>query len=161
MRTKKKRVRSSRSPKKEKASFGKRVPEDLPALSLAYQLTKKASRLGFDWPDFKGVLKKLDEELKEFREALTLQNRRRIREELGDLLFVLVNVARFLRINPEAALRGTLKKFKTRFNYVETSLRKKGKTFRQSSLTEMDRLWEEAKRRSEVPRSRAAGHLIL
>jgi tetrapyrrole methylase family protein/MazG family protein len=119
------------------------------SLSLAYQLTRKASRLGFDWPDLNGVLKKLDEEMKEFREALFLQNRKRIREELGDLLFVLVNISRFLRINPEEALSKTMKKFMFRFHYIETSLHKKGKSLHQSNLIEMDQLWEEAKKRKK------------
>jgi tetrapyrrole methylase family protein/MazG family protein len=116
------------------------------SLSLAYQSTRKASRLGFDWPDIEGVLKKMDEEIEEFREALSLQNRRRIREELGDLFFVLVNISRFLRIDPEEALRKTVEKFMRRFHYIETSLHKKGKSFHQSNLIEMDQLWEEAKK---------------
>jgi tetrapyrrole methylase family protein/MazG family protein len=117
------------------------------SLSMAYQLTREASQLGFDWPDLKGVLKKMEEEMKEFREALSLQNRRRIREELGDLLFVLVNISRFLRIDPEEALKKTVDKFIRRFHYIETSLHKKGKSFHQSNLIEMDQLWEEAKKR--------------
>jgi uncharacterized protein YabN with tetrapyrrole methylase and pyrophosphatase domain len=117
------------------------------SLSLAYQLTRRAARLGFDWPDLDGVLKKFDEEMEEFREALSRQNRGSIREELGDLFFVLVNISRFLRINPEEALKKTVKKFIHRFHYVETSLHKKGKTFHQTNLVEMDRLWEEAKKK--------------
>jgi len=117
------------------------------SLSLAAQLTRDVSRLGFDWPDLDGVLKKLDEEMKEFRETLSLQSRSKIREELGDLLFVLVNISRFLRIDPEEALRKTVKKFMLRFHYIETSLRKKGKSFHQSNLIEMDQLWEEAKKK--------------
>jgi tetrapyrrole methylase family protein/MazG family protein len=119
------------------------------SLSLASQLTREVSRLGFDWPDLDGVLKKLDEEMKEFREALSLQSRSKIREELGDLLFVLVNISRFLRIDPEEALRKTVKKFMLRFHYIETSLRKKGKSFHQSNLIEMDQLWEEAKKKKK------------
>ncbi len=117
------------------------------SLSLAYQLTKQASRVGFDWPDIRGVLNKLDEELEEFRKALSLKDKKRIREELGDLLFVMANIARFLRIDPERALRRTVKKFISRFHYIETTLRKQGKSFRQSNLFEMDQLWEEAKRK--------------
>jgi uncharacterized protein YabN with tetrapyrrole methylase and pyrophosphatase domain len=119
------------------------------SLSLAYQLTRKVSRLGFDWPDLNGVLKKMDEEMKEFREALSLHNRRRIREELGDLLFVLVNISRVLRMDPEDALKKTVEKFIRRFHYIERSLHKKGKSFRQSNLIEMDQLWEEAKKRKK------------
>jgi tetrapyrrole methylase family protein/MazG family protein len=117
------------------------------SLSLAYRLTRKVSKLGFDWPDLKGVLKKMDEEVMELREALSLQNRSRIQEELGDLLFVLVNLSRFLQIDPERALKKTVKKFILRFHYIETSLQKRGKSFRQSNLVEMDRLWDEAKKR--------------
>jgi tetrapyrrole methylase family protein/MazG family protein len=117
------------------------------ALLQAYELTKKASRLGFDWPDVAGVLAKMDEETKELKEAISLQDRKRIEDELGDLLFVLVNVARFLRINPEEALLKTMDKFNTRFGYVEESLWKIGKSFQQSNLAEMDRLWEEAKKK--------------
>ena len=154
--------------KNEKASIFEGIPEDLPSLSYAYRLTQKAARLGFDWPDLAEVLKKMDEELGEFREALfqpprlrgsaarsrssrvaspLLRNRRRIAEELGDLLFVLVNVARFLRIDPEAALKETIRKFGSRFHYIETSLRRAGKSVQESNLVEMDRLWDEAKRR--------------
>jgi uncharacterized protein YabN with tetrapyrrole methylase and pyrophosphatase domain len=143
---KKRRVRRSQPPEKEKKGISEMGQEGLPALSRAYQLTNEASRLGFDWPDLKGVLKKLDEELKEFREALALRNRKRIREEIGDLLFVLVNISRFLRIHPEEALRKTVDKFIRRFGYIETSLRKRGKPFHQSNLVELDRLWEEAKK---------------
>jgi uncharacterized protein YabN with tetrapyrrole methylase and pyrophosphatase domain len=179
--------------KNEKASIFEGIPGDLPSLSFAYRLTQKAARLGFDWPDLAEVLKKMDEELGEFREALAqpprlradvarslssraatpvrpphplggvaksrslrvatppLRNRRRIAEELGDLLFVLVNLARFLRIDPEAALKGTIRKFHSRFHFIETSLLQKGKSVRQSNLAEMDRLWEEAKRRRKTP----------
>ena len=126
---------------------GSRRAKALSSLSLAFQLTRKVSRLGFDWPDLKGVLKKLDEEMKELREALSLQNRSRIHEELGDVFFVLVNLSRFLRIDPEEALRKTVKKFMLRFRYIETSLHERGKSILQSNLTEMDQLWEEAKKK--------------
>jgi len=123
------------------------VSKDSPSLSQAYQLTQRASKVGFDWPSREGVLSKLDEEMREFREALSLQNRRRIREEIGDLLFVMANVSRFLQINPEEALKKTLDKFVSRFHYIETSLYSEGKTFLQSNLIEMDRLWEESKKK--------------
>lgn len=131
--------------KKEWGSILEGVPKDSPSLSQAYQLTQRASRVGFDWPNIEGVLNKLDEEMGEFREALSLQDRRRIREEIGDLLFVMANVSRFLEINPEEALKKTLEKFVSRFHYIETSLQREGKSFPQSNLIEMDRLWEESK----------------
>jgi tetrapyrrole methylase family protein/MazG family protein len=132
---------------KEWRSILERVPKGSSSLSRAYQLTQRASRVGFDWPTMEGVLNKLDEEMREFKEALSLQNRRRIFEEIGDLLFVMANVSRFLKINPEEALKKTLEKFVSRFHYIEISLHQKGKSFRQSNLMEMDRLWEEAKRK--------------
>ena len=138
-----------RDPKRKWRSILEGVPKDSPSLSQAYQLAQRASRVGFDWPTIEGVLKKLDEELEELREALFLQNRERIREEMGDLLFVLANVSRFLQINPEEALKKTLEKFISRFHYMERSLRQKGKSLQQSDLIEMDRLWEESKKREQ------------
>lgn len=87
--------------------------------------------------------------MKELREALSLQDKRRIREEIGDLLFVMANVSRFLRVHPEEALKKSLEKFVSRFHYIETCLRRKGKSFSQSNLAEMDRLWEESKRKGK------------
>jgi tetrapyrrole methylase family protein/MazG family protein len=87
----------------------------------------------------------MDEEIKELQEALSSGDRRKIREEIGDLLFVLVNLSRFLRIDPEDALRRTIEKFISRFHYIERSLSKRGKSIGQSNLSEMDCLWEEAK----------------
>jgi len=143
------------SRRKERTLTFNRIPRDIPSLSYAYRLTREASRFGFDWPDLSGVLNKLEEELREFREALSLRNRRHMAEELGDLLFVLVNVARVLEIDPEKALKGTIKKFSARFRFVEISLRQAGKSLHQSDLAEMDRLWDEAKRRKKPGRKRA------
>ncbi|MBM4307297.1 MAG: hypothetical protein FJ123_11245 [Deltaproteobacteria bacterium] len=123
------------------------IPEDLSSLLRANLITQRVSRAGFDWPNRTGVLTKMDEEIKELREALFSEDRRKIREEIGDLLFVLVNLARFLKVDPEDALRRTIEKFISRFGYIETSLMKRGKTIYQSNLMEMDHLWEEAKRK--------------
>jgi tetrapyrrole methylase family protein/MazG family protein len=136
-----------RDAKKEWRSVLEGPSRDSSSLSQAYQLTQKASRVGFDWPNIEGVLNKLEEELGEFKEALSLQNKRRIREEIGDLLFVMANVSRFLHIHPEKALKKALAKFVVRFHYIETSLHREGKSFSQSTLIEMDRLWEESKRK--------------
>ena len=148
MKEKKKRVRTSLPDQKNGASILEGVSEDLSSLSLAYRLTERASGVGFDWPDVKEILSKLDEEIKEFRQALSLQKRNRIGEEIGDLLFVIVNIARFLKIDPEAALRRTIEKFTSRFHYIERSLQEKGKTLHESNLLEMDRLWGEAKKKN-------------
>jgi tetrapyrrole methylase family protein/MazG family protein len=136
-----------RNPEKVWRSILEGVRKDSSSLSQAYQLTRIASRAGFDWPNLEGVLEKLDEEMKEFREALALQDRKKICEEIGDLLFVLANVSRFLHLHPEEALRKTLNKFVSRFHYIEASLHQKGKSLRQSDLVEMDRLWEESKKK--------------
>ncbi|MBS3907717.1 MAG: hypothetical protein KGZ49_11850 [Syntrophaceae bacterium] len=128
------------------------IPENLPSLSRAERITRKVSSAGFDWPDLEGVLTKMDEEMKELGKALSSGDRRKIREEIGDLLFVLVNLARFLRIDPEDALRRTIEKFICRFHYIEASLHQKGRSVYQSNLSETDRLWEEAKGKSPNPK---------
>jgi len=123
------------------------IPEDIPSLLRANLITQRVSRAGFDWPDLKGVLSKMEEEIQEVQQALLSGDKKKIREEIGDLLFVLTNLARFLKIDPEDALRRTIEKFISRFMYIEVSLLKKGKTIHQSNLIEMDSLWEEAKQK--------------
>ena len=135
-----------KGPEKVGRSILEGVRKDSSSLSRAYQLTRIASRAGFDWPNIEGVLKKLDEEIREFREALALQDRKKIFEEIGDLFFVLANVSRFLHLHPEEALKKTLDKFVSRFHYMEASLHQEGKSLRQSDLVELDRLWEESKK---------------
>lgn len=136
--------------KKRWTSILEEVSNHSSLLSQAYRLTQKASQVGFDWPNIEGVLKKMEEEMKELKEALLFRKKKRVCEEIGDLLFVIINVSRFLQIDPEEALKKTLDKFISRFHYIETSLRKEGKSFRQSNLIEMDQLWEESKRRSVI-----------
>jgi ATP diphosphatase len=125
------------------------IPLALPALTRALKLQAKAARVGFDWPSLVPVFDKLEEELRELEEAVTAGNGEpdtdKIGEELGDVLFVLANVARHLKIDPEAALRATNQKFIRRFHRIEERLAADGRTPGQSSLTEMDRLWDEAK----------------
>lgn len=139
--------------KKAKAAEGKTQPASLlgevsprqPALRQAQKLGEAAARMGFDWPNLSGVLDKFEEELQEFREALTEADPGHQEEELGDLLFCLVNVARFLRIDSEGALRRTIHKFIKRFHLVERALVKQGKTPESATLAEMDAIWEEVK----------------
>jgi MazG family protein len=121
-----------------------------PALTQAQKLGEAAARIGFDWPDLAGVLDKFEEELHEFREALTEADPCHQEEELGDLLFCLVNVARFLRIDSEGALRRTIHKFIKRFHMVERALLKQGKTPETASLEEMDIIWEEVKKQQRA-----------
>ncbi|GFN33776.1 nucleoside triphosphate pyrophosphohydrolase [Paenibacillus xylaniclasticus] len=121
------------------------IPRDLPALMKAYKLQKKAAKVGFDWDDLDPVLAKIQEELSELREAAASGSADEKIGELGDLLFAVVNVARFIDADPEEALARTNAKFKRRFSYIEERLRIEGKTFDQTDLIEMDRFWEEAK----------------
>jgi tetrapyrrole methylase family protein/MazG family protein len=121
------------------------VPSAMPSLARALKLSKKASRVGFDWESVDGAFEKVDEEMAEFREAFALLDRSKMEEELGDLLFSLVNVARFLEVNPEEALRKTIDKFIRRFTHVEEGIAAQGKRLADVSLAEMDALWNEAK----------------
>jgi len=126
------------------------VPRAMPALLGAYRMTQKAAGIGFDWPDLNGVWDKIDEEFGELRAEVARRpdkaNRAAIQEELGDLLFALVNLGRKLDIDPEAALAGTNLKFRRRFGAVEKGLREKGIEAGKASLDEMDALWERAKK---------------
>ena len=120
-----------------------------PAVMEAFQLTTKASRVGFDWPGPEAVLDKLDEEASELKQAVADRSpdRRAVGEEVGDLLFVVVNVARVLGVDPESALKAASRKFRRRFRHVEDRLRERGRTPAESTLDEMDALWYEAKSR--------------
>jgi len=122
------------------------VSKQLPALLHAQQLQARAARVGFDWPALEPVLKKVREEIREFERARKGRSRSRMEDELGDVLFALVNLARFLKINAEDALRRTSQRFIQRFQYIEQTASKKGRTVKDLSLSEMDRFWEEAKR---------------
>lgn len=121
------------------------VPCHLPALMRAYRLTRRAARVGFDWEDSEAVWVKLQEELQEFHAALKENNSQRVHDEFGDILFTLVNCARFLGVEPEGALRGATDRFADRFRYIEECLDAQGKSVADTSLVEMDRLWEESK----------------
>jgi MazG family protein len=121
------------------------VPAGLPALVRAERLTEKAGAVGFDWPDAKSVLAKVREELGELEEAMAEGSRESVENELGDLLFALANLGRWLKVHPEEALRGALRRFESRFHHIEARLREKGRSPRSSSLAEMDSLWNEAK----------------
>lgn len=130
----------------ERASALSGVPPHLPALLRAQKISEKASRVGFDWDHLDPVFAKVIEELKELEETLFSGDQERIEAELGDLLFAIVNLGRFLSINPEDALRKTIARFVKRFSYVEHSLHKQGKSLQDTSLEQMDALWEEAKK---------------
>jgi tetrapyrrole methylase family protein/MazG family protein len=122
------------------------VPKAMPALARAQSITQRASHLGFDWPKIEPVWEKIEEEIKELKNATSSGDKTRTGEELGDLLFSVVNLARFLDVEAEEALAGTIDRFTRRFHYIETQLHEANKSFEQSSLEEMDKLWEEAKK---------------
>jgi XTP/dITP diphosphohydrolase len=121
------------------------LPAHLPALIRAQRMQEKAANVGFDWPEWRQAWHKLEEELAEFRETLESSPKEKQADEFGDLLFSLVNVARFFELTAEDSLRLTNKKFETRFRFVEESLKKEGKPLKEASLEEMDRYWEESK----------------
>ncbi len=129
------------------ASLLNGVPRELPALLRAHRLQEKASHVGFDWKEAQEVFRKVEEELGELRAAMQGQAADRVEAELGDLLFALVNLSRFLAVNPEEALRKTIARFIARFRYIEEELARRGRSLRQASLEEMDALWAEAKAR--------------
>lgn len=123
------------------------VPRSLPALRRAQEITRRASRVGFDWPSIDGLWEKMKEELAELRKAVEGKEEKEIRAEVGDLLFTCVNLARFLRVEAEEALRDSTERFLERFSYLERRLKDKGKRLEEATLEEMDALWEEAKGR--------------
>jgi nucleoside triphosphate diphosphatase len=123
------------------------IPVALPALTRAAKLGRRAATVGFEWPDVQGALDKAEEELHEVRAAIADgTSAAAIEDELGDLLFCLVNICRHMKVDPEVALRSTNLKFERRFRHVETRVREQGRELTQSTLAEMDGYWDEAKR---------------
>lgn len=123
------------------------IPRDLPALMTAYKLQKKAAAVGFDWTELRDVQQKVEEEWKELHDAIDAEHRL---EEFGDLLFALVNLARFMKIDPEQALAKANLKFKERFAYIEENLRSRNLELSATPLAEMERLWQEAKNTNKL-----------
>jgi len=122
------------------------VPKNLPALTRARRIQEKAANVGFDWKYMQPVWKKVEEELKELKVEIQNKDPEKIKDEMGDVLFSLVNLSRFLDISPEDALRMTISKFEMRFAKVEKELKKRGKDFSDSNLKEMDNIWNDIKK---------------
>lgn len=122
------------------------VPKALPQLHRAFRLQEKASKVGFDWQEKQSVWDKVKEEINEFEDVSNSEDYAKIEEELGDLLFSIVNYSRFIGINPENALRVTNEKFIKRFSYIEKKLSESGIKITDSNLEQMDKLWEESKK---------------
>jgi MazG family protein len=121
------------------------VPRNLSGLLRAQRIQEKAAQVGFDWTDVNGIFDKIREETSELKQAIQQKNPEEIENEVGDLLFSMINVARFQKINAEDALRKAINKFISRFQYIERKLAENNKSIYHSSLEEMDKLWEESK----------------
>jgi tetrapyrrole methylase family protein / MazG family protein len=121
------------------------VPNALPALARAMDISKRAARSGFEWPNLDAVVDKLDEEVHELKQELKEGKLERISDEIGDLLFTVVNVARWTKVDPEDALRAMTKRFAARFRQIEEAARESGRSIEEMSIEEMDALWELAK----------------
>ncbi|RRW43730.1 nucleoside triphosphate pyrophosphohydrolase [Pseudomonas luteola] len=147
--------RAEKAEAPEQLSLLDDVPAVLPALSRAAKLQKRAAGVGFDWPAAEPIIDKLHEELNEVIEAMAEQDHEHITEEVGDLLFVVTNLARHLKVDPENALRGANSKFERRFRFIEQALREQGKRPEACELEELDALWDAAKaneRAAKAPR---------
>lgn len=129
-----------------------RLPRALPPLHRALKVQREVASVGFEWETAEQVHAKILEEARELQEAMQNGDRRRIEDELGDMLFSVVNLARRLEVDPESALGSTVAKFVQRFAYVEDGLRARGRSLAAASLQEMDALWEESKRQEQSPR---------
>ncbi|MGH8433526.1 MAG: nucleoside triphosphate pyrophosphohydrolase [Pseudomonas sp.] len=138
--------RAEKAAAPEQLSLLDDVPAALPALSRAVKLQKRAAQVGFDWPEALPVVDKVREELDEVLEAMSADDPQAMAEEIGDLLFVVVNLARHLKVDPETALRSANGKFERRFRFIEQVLREQGRKVELCSLEELDALWAQAKR---------------
>lgn len=150
-------IKAAERKDKEQAGALDGVAPNLPALLRAVKLQKRAARVGFDWPETEQVLDKLVEETRELVEARETLDADHVEEEFGDLLFVMANLARHFKIDPEAALRRTNAKFTRRFQAIEERLALSGKRPQDSDLAEMDRLWDEVKGEEKAGKSGKAG----
>lgn len=137
--------KASGKEEKPKESILDEVPVHFPALLEGLKISKKAAKVGFDWESTRQIFEKLDEEVSELKQAIDGRDAGEVAEEIGDLLFVIVNLARKFDIEPETALKKTNRKFRSRFKFIEENLRLQGKTPEDSSLEEMDSLWDQAK----------------
>jgi MazG family protein len=133
----------------EQRSLLEGIPSKLPAIHEAHQISSRAARVGFDWPDINGIFEKLQEEVCELKDVIAAGGdegqRERLEDEIGDMFFVIVNIARYLKIDSESALKRANRKFKSRFKYMERELARQGKTLEHTPLEEMEALWQKAK----------------
>ena len=138
-------IKADERVKKNQTGILDDVALNLPALVRSLKLQKRAARVGFDWPTVSKVLKKIEEETKELVEAKEFESQERINEEFGDLMFSIVNLGRHLKVDPEEALKKTNTKFITRFKFIEDEIKSQGRDLEDTSLEEMEKLWQSAK----------------
>jgi len=142
-----------REEKKADSHYLASLPKALPALMRAQKAQSKAARVNFDWTEVRDVIAKVEEEVREMKDAITSQERARVEDEIGDVLFAVVNLARKCKIDAESALQAAIDKFVTRFNRVEDDLKARGKRLGDVDLAEMDAIWNEIKQTPNVQRS--------
>ncbi|MCG4453835.1 nucleoside triphosphate pyrophosphohydrolase [Pseudomonas sp. MMS21-TM103] len=147
--------RAEKAAAPEQLSLLDDVPNALPALTRAVKLQKRAAQVGFDWPEALPVVDKVREELDEVLEAMSENDPQAIAEEVGDLLFVVTNLARHLKVDPESALRAANSKFERRFRFIEQALREAGRAMEDCDLEQLDALWGEAKKLEKLDRPSA------
>jgi MazG family protein len=140
--------KASGKTERSRRSYLDEVPVHFPGLLEALKLTNRAAKVGFDWQAKERILDKAEEEIGELREAISKNDSANIAEEIGDLLFVVVNLARQLDVEPESALKKTNRKFRQRFKFIEDELKQRGKSLEESNLEEMDALWDTSKVRA-------------
>jgi len=150
-RIKREEKRSKKAPGDGPSSLLDGIPKGLPALLYAYEVQKRAAKVGFDWDDPQGALEKVAEEAREIARSASEKDPDKVKEEWGDLFFAMVNAARHMGVQPEEALRGAARKFSERFRYIEAAAKSAGRTLESMSLAEMDALWEEAKKSLTAP----------
>ena len=138
--------RLKKAEKQERKSVLEGIPRALPALIYAQRMQEKAASVGFDWDDVPPILEKIDEETKELKSALETEDQTRIKEEVGDLLFTIVNLSRKLHLDAESALKETARKFSKRFQYIEEQYRQNGENINEASLEELNSFWELSKK---------------
>ncbi|MDC0591134.1 nucleoside triphosphate pyrophosphohydrolase [Gammaproteobacteria bacterium] len=131
---------------KEQSGILDGIAINLPALKRSQKIQKRAAKVGFDWPDSKGVFKKIKEEIRELEEAIESKDQESMKEEVGDLLMIITNLAHRLDVDSEEALKGSNEKFINRFSYIESKLNDSDKSFEESSLALLDELWDESKK---------------
>ncbi|PLX68662.1 MAG: nucleoside triphosphate pyrophosphohydrolase [Denitrovibrio sp.] len=122
------------------------IPNSFPSIQRSIKIQERVRKVGFDWPDMNDCMEKVNEEIGEFKEAIETGNTYDIEHELGDVFFALINISRFLKINPDEALRKANKRFHTRFSYIEQQLLERGLSSEDASLEQMEELWKEAKK---------------